>query len=104
MGPLEPATEEKNTADPFFILLAKLASRKYDENKFVVITSLNSSSEVPCNGFINIEPIQLTSPLISTSLSIIFENSLGSGVFVKSITSYLQLYLSACSFNLDSSL
>ena len=50
------------------------------------MTSLNSSIVVPCNGFINIEPMQFTNPFISVSESIIFANSLGSTVLFKSIT------------------
>ena len=50
------------------------------------MTSLNSAIEVPCNGFINIDPIQLTRPFISVSESMIFENSLGSTVLFRSIT------------------
>ena len=65
---------------------------------------MNSSREVPCNGLIKIEPMQLTKPLISISSDIIFEKSLGSGVFARSITSYLQLYFSDCSLSLSSSL
>ena len=50
------------TKDKASVIFTDNKSKK-DEKRFVFITSLYSSIDVPCSGFINIEPMQFIKPL-----------------------------------------